>query len=337
MRVFLSEYVCGGAWAEGVPPASLLCEGRSMLEAIAADAAAVEGWSVVATWDARLGERRMDGVEVIHTEGPDDERRIFGQLAAECDATLVIAPEFDGILLERRRIVDRAGGRFAGPAADAIALCSDKLRLAGHLHGQGIATIPTAVLHDCAFEFPLVVKPRDGAGSQRTFLVRNAEELDVALTAFAGIAARGAPVVQPYIRGRALSVAVLASAGGNVEILPVAEQLLSEDGLFQYFGGWIPAGVDPVARERVAEIVRRTCACVAGLKGYVGFDVILPDGAAEPLIVEINPRLTTSYLGYRALTEENLAASILTADDRTEPIRWQPGEVRFTRDGRTER
>lgn len=339
MRVFISEYVCGGAWAEGVPPASLLREGRSMLQAIAADAAEIAGCSVVTTWDSRIGEPRLDGVEIVHVEAPAEERRAFKRLAAQCDATLVIAPEFDGILLRRRQMVDDAGGRFAGPESDAIALCSDKLRLAGHLRRQGVATIPTRLLDvsaRAAVEFPAVIKPRNGAGSQRTFLVRNAAELDRALSAFAGVAASGAPVLQRCIPGSALSVAVLVYDAGNVEILPVAEQRLSDDGSFQYLGGCIPAVIDPVARERVIEIVRRTCACIAGLNGYVGFDLILPDGAAEPLVVELNPRLTTSYLGYRALAGENLAARILTASHPTEPIRWQSGEVCFTADGRIE-
>lgn len=337
MRVFISEYVCGGGWGEGVPPASLFCEGRSMLQAIAADAADIAGCSVVTTWDSRIGEPPLGRVEIVRTRGPADEQRTFEQLASECDVTLVIAPEFDGILLRRRQMVDDAGGRFAGPESDGIALCSDKLRLAGHLQRQGVATILTRLLEASqrtAVEFPAVVKPRDGAGSQRTFLVRNAAELDRALSAFERVAASGAPVLQPYIQGSALSVAVLVSAAGNFEILPVAEQRLSDDGSFQYLGGCIPAAIDPVARERVIEIVRRSCACIAGLNGYVGFDVILPDGAAEPLVVEVNPRLTTSYLGYRALAEENLAARILTASHPTEPIRWQSGQVRFAADGR---
>ena len=341
MRVFISEYVCGGAWVEEVPPSSLLCEGRSMLQAIAADAAAIDGWSVVTTWDSRLGEPLIQCVEIIPVDRPEHERRVFERLAGECDATLVIAPEFDGILLERRQIVDRAGGRFAGPDAAAIALCSDKLRLYEHLQRQKIGTIPT-VLPDAAAprgsRFPLVVKPRDGAGSQRTFLVRNADELNHARSAFEGGGESGAPIVQPYVRGRALSVAVIASVAREViDIFPAVEQRLSDDGLFRYLGGCVPARAGAAARDRIIDIVRRTCECTPGLSGYVGFDVIVPEGDdAEPLIVEINPRLTTSYLGYRELASENLAMRILAPDRRNGPIRWESSEVRFTPDGRVE-
>ena len=340
MRVFISEYVCGGGWGAGVPPASLLCEGRSMLQAIVADAAAIAGCSVVTTWDSRLGEPRIDGVEIVQVEGPAEERRAFERLAAQCDVTLVIAPEFDGILFERRQIVDRAGGRFAGPEAEAIALCADKLRLPDHLQRHGIATIPTARLDTHAGDagdLPLVIKPRDGAGSQETFLVRDAKALDRARSAFEGCSESGEPIVQPHIRGRALSVAVVSLAPGEVEIFPVAEQSLSDDGLFQYLGGRVPARLNQAARERIIKIVRRTCECIPGLNGYVGVDVILPDGdKLDPLIVEINPRLTTSYLGYRALADENLAARILAPGRRTGQIRWKSSEVRFTPDGRIE-
>lgn len=341
MRVFISEYVCGGGWAAGVPPASLLCEGCSMLQAIVADAAAIAGCSVVTTWDSRLGEPLVQGGKVVRADGPADEHRAFLRLASESDVTLVIAPEFDGILLGRRQIVDRAGGRFAGPEVDAISLCSDKLRTAEHLQRHGIPTIPTAFLDGLVgtAEFPIVVKPRDGAGSQRAFLVRNTEQLERALSAFERADESGAPIIQPYIRGRALSVAVVGCAErGEIEVFPVAEQSLSDDGLLQYLGGRVPAQIGQAAREHLIEIVRRTCECIPGLNGYVGFDVILPDGdEREPLILEINPRLTTSYLGYRALADENLAARIFMPGRRTGPIRWKSGEVRFTPDGRIER
>ena len=59
-----------------------------------------------------------------------------------------------------------------------------------------------------------------------------------------------------------------------------------------------------------------------------------PDGSGD-VAIEINPRLTTSYVGLRALAESNLAAAILAAA-RGEPIpppRWRPGRIRFTASG----
>jgi hypothetical protein len=56
--------------------------------------------------------------------------------------------------------------------------------------------------------------------------------------------------------------------------------------------------------------------------GFVGFDLIASAGKPRVRILEANPRLTTSYVGYRRLTHENLAARMLFADVEAEPIDW---------------
>ena len=62
---------------------------------------------------------------------------------------------------------------------------------------------------------------------------------------------------------------------------------------------------------------------------YVGVDLIVPaDEHAPPIVVEINPRLTTSYLGYRALAMDNLAERMLLGLSQR-PIEWRSGEVEF--------
>jgi predicted ATP-grasp superfamily ATP-dependent carboligase len=52
---------------------------------------------------------------------------------------------------------------------------------------------------------------------------------------------------------------------------------------------------------------------ILGLQGYVGVDLILgkgEDGALDQ-VIEINPRVTTSYVGLRALAKTNLAKAMM--------------------------
>ena len=77
---------------------------------------------------------------------------------------------------------------------------------------------------------------------------------------------------------------------------------------------------------------------VEGLRGYVGVDVVLgtaADGSGD-VVIEINPRLTTSYIGLRALARFNLAEALLAVVEGTEPpaLEWGTAPVRFTSDGR---
>jgi predicted ATP-grasp superfamily ATP-dependent carboligase len=56
--------------------------------------------------------------------------------------------------------------------------------------------------------------------------------------------------------------------------------------------------------------------------------MILPDDSPQqPVVVEINPRLTTSYIGYRQLTGINLLERMLSKNIFTVPIPWDNHEV----------
>jgi predicted ATP-grasp superfamily ATP-dependent carboligase len=343
MQVFVSEYICGGGWPAGTVAGSLAVEGRAMLCAIVEDLSRIPGVRVVTTWDGRLGPPPFSCARTVCVESPDGEFSAFQRLAGECDATLLIAPEFDGILLERSRIVEKSGGRLLGPPSRAIALCTDKLRLATHLHDAGIPTIPTWLLDLTAgmssattgdmAQFPIVVKPRDGAGSQKTWLVRDASELERIADELRAASATREFIRQPYIAGRAASVALVFSPSRReVEILVPAEQRLSGDGRLRYEGGRVP--LRNIDGEQIQSAALAACRSVPGMRGYVGVDLVLPDNdRGRPLVVEINPRLTTSYLGYRALSENNLAEWMLLPGRFERGIRWRKTAVEFDASG----
>ncbi|MCA9116378.1 MAG: ATP-grasp domain-containing protein, partial [Planctomycetaceae bacterium] len=86
-------------------------------------------------------------------------------------------------------------------------------------------------------------------------------------------------------------------------------------------------------------LVRRAVAAVPGLAGYVGFDLLLLSGTAqwsEPslVLVEINPRVTTAWLGYRQLTSSRAQlAGMLAGVLPGQLPDWQPGPVGFLPDG----
>src|SRR5207248_1800177 len=124
----------------------------------------------------------------------------------------------------------------------------------------------------------------------------------------------GPLIAQRYVPGFAASVAFLIGPAQSLPLVP-CEQFLSADGRFTYLGGRLPIAPDLAARAiRIAE---RAVRCVPGLLGYVGVDVVLgADG--RDWAIEINPRLTTSYIGLRALARFNLAEAMLAV------VREQP-------------
>ena len=319
-----------------------------MLRAFLADVAQIADCACVTLWDERLGPLRLPRVDFVPIADRDLERTMFHRLAGECDASFVIAPEFDGILARRRRWVDEAGGRFVGCTADAIELCADKLRLARSLSERGIRTPKTVALdvqrRNPDPPFPIVVKPRDGAGSAHTFLVHDADELRRLPLPESGWPSEF--VCQPFVAGTAISTAAIIADRGRVRVFPIGAQRLSDDGRFRYLGGEIPAGwsgtggaiVDEPQLHQAAEDLARTIVeIIPGLAGYVGFDLVVPAAPPrEPVLIEINPRLTTAYVGYRRLAEENLAERVLFPDRAAGEIRWRGGCVSFEPDGTTQ-
>lgn len=237
------------------------------------------------------------------------------------DVAFVIAPETDGIL-EGQVARFRMGCPVIAPSPESLALTRDKLALAGHWLNCKVPTPHTTLANDWPpSRRPAVVKPRDGAGSCETVLVCEGE-------------IRSGGIAQDFVPGRAASVAFLIKTRQTIPLLPTFQHL-SDDGRFHYLGGELPTP-ESLAR-RAIELGRRAIECVPGLAGYIGVDLILgdsPDGR-EDCAIEINPRLTTSYIGLRSLADFNIAAALLALfrDESIGERKWKPGRVAFTSDG----
>lgn len=324
MRIFVYEHLC----ASGIPDAeqsSLRTEGWAMLAAVLDDFARLPGVEARTLLTAPPAGTPAWTWQLIR---PGAAEAAFHAEARAADFMLVIAPEFDDILETRCRWVEEAGGRLLGPSSAAVALTGDKLALGQHLRAHGAPT-PECRLLQAAEPwsiFPAVVKPRHGAGSQDTFLVHRPEQLAVAEH-------HNDMLVQPFVPGQAASVSFLIGAGHHVPLTP-AEQHLSTDGRFHYLGGRVPLA--PEQAERAIRVAERAVRVVPGLNGYVGVDVVLgppADGSADQ-VIEINPRLTTSYVGLRALARDNLAAALLrVVQGDTPQVHWRAGVVCFGADG----
>jgi predicted ATP-grasp superfamily ATP-dependent carboligase len=145
----------------------------------------------------------------------------------------------------------------------------------------------------------------------------------------------GELMVQPYTPGFAASVAFLAG-GGQRFVLPAVEQRLSGDGRFRYLGGRLPLPENLDCRAR--RLAERAVECVEELYGWFGVDLVLGDAenGSDDAVIEINPRLTTSYLGLRRLARFNLAEMMLAVvtGSPTPPREWESEIIVFHADGR---
>ena len=336
MRILVHEFVSGGGLAGRPVRASLGREGAAMRDALVADLAAIRPHRIVTTVDPRFPLRAPSGVEVV-TLPPRSEALLDG-LMASADAVWLVAPETDGCLERLATRVEKKGKALLGPGAAAIGRASDKAGLPRRLARYGVPHPPTRVLcPDADWEiaarevgYPVVVKPARGAGCHGVCLARNPGELRRSVDMARRADGREPLLLQRYVRGVAASVSLLAD-GRRAVALTVNAQWVRASRSFSYRGGRTP--LDHPLAGRAVEAALRPCRALPGLRGYVGVDVVLTE--SEAVVIEVNPRLTTAYLGVRLALEGNVAALALAACagalPAPPPARRQ---VRYTAGGR---
>lgn len=317
MRIFAYEHIIGGGLMGRHDISALAPEGELMLRALVQDLTSIVGVEVTVMRDPRV---TLDLPAVQHVpRSAQDLWPTFMRAVREADAVWLIAPEQDGVLERLTSAVVQAERTLLGSRVEAVHVTSSKLHTATVLAAAGVGTIPSFEREESlpGNVIPIVVKPDDGAGCQETHLFTARAQLQGWLREHSG----NAWVFQPFVHGEALSLSVLC-CDQRARLLACNRQHVSiSDGRFEFSGVSVNAVRDSDQRyTRVADAVIRA---LPGLWGYVGIDVI--DTAHGPVVVEVNPRLTTSYAGLRQALGLNVARLVLELPDSLDEA---PGCVR---------
>ena len=284
-----------------------------MLRAVLHDLRAWGRFPVVTTLDRRLRGTSLpaDRVVVLDTEVYPTG---LADLAKLCGAALLIAPESEGILERVSALVRDAGACLLGSRPEGVAVAADKWECyqrfvrAGLPTPETVCTTPAGAVQTAEeLGFPLVVKPVTGAGCDGVAFVPRVHLLQTALQLPALRHAEHL-LLQRFVAGTPASVSLLV-AGKDSLALSLNEQWVQAGIPFTYRGG-----VACTSRHRSAQafqLAKRAVALVPGLQGYVGVDLVL--GHQGCRLLEINPRLTTSYVGLHRVININLAEAIWRA------------------------
>ncbi len=357
-RILLIEYLLSDddAWSNAED--SMQAEAIAMLTAVAADFRLLPNaeTTVLLSPQSRTqlnAAGRIDDqwqIEEI-TSGPATWLDDRGDRADAVDAMLVIAPECNGLLVSLLQQIQTGAWkhvRCLNLDSSRAAVFADKRTTAEWLQKHRISTPETKAVGDQLagellfrrkrFQESFVIKPRHGAGSDRVNVISmSRSEFD---------RLRDLPsdpdvdwILQPLVPGDACSVGLI---GGGADrptmILPAARQDVRKfHDQFRYFGGTIPCE-EPLAGV-VRPVAEQVAAALGPFSGFVGIDVVVSTAANGDMtaqLIEINPRLCTSYVGYRALCEDNLAACLLQLQAR-EHLRWKYEAVDFDTEGRVRR
>ena len=305
--------------------ALLVRQGAAMLEAAVKDFLAL-GMQVATILDPRIG-LSIEGTSILHIDGHSSPRELFDAMARDADVALVIAPECGGALAAWLSRLEQLGVRSLNCELQAARLCADKLALAECLKGSSVPTpatslFATSALPDCdKRQMPLIIKPRLGAGCEETWLCESTSDLE-------SLPSRHDWIVQPRVPGMAASCGLIVH-GPQVQSLLPGEQRIMPGRKLRYDGGRLP--LPPPLAARAVALAKQAARAVPGLRGYVGVDLILGDDPTQDMAIEINPRLTLSYVALRQLCTRSLTAAMLHEDA---PLAWSSGTLHFDATGR---
>lgn len=305
MRIFVCEYVTGGGMTGSPLPESLAREGDMMVRALTRDLLALPGVEVVLSRDSRLGPLDMSTIMAMPSAN-DDVWRLWDRCIREADAVWPIAPEMGGILERLSALVLERGRILLGSRPGAVRVAGSKRAAAIYLRRHGVPVVTTRPMDGAPPRSAAgwVVKSDDGAGCMDTRLFHDPHELK----AWCATREPGSPyVVQPYVPGIPASLSLLCHEG-TARILACNRQWVEvTDGAFRYRGSAVNAVWDRDGA--LCGIGRAVAVALPGLWGYVGVDVVLTE--TGPVVLEINPRLTTSYVGLHPALGVNPAGLVL--------------------------
>jgi len=313
MKILVFEYITGGGFNKQELPDSLVREGRLMLQALLDNLAVINDIEAIVMLDWRIdGLVNTQGAASAIIGAEHDTTTEFSRLAEQCDATWPIAPEFDNILQILCQTIQSLDKKLLTSPANVVAITGNKFSTYQHLRQHRIATVSTRILTNGADIVDLnyanqnanlhewIIKPVDGAGCNDSHIITGTQNLEL-------ISLRSDNyIVQPHLDGRKTSLSCLFKEGQGWLLCTNFQQFNVINSQYQLSS--IIVNDQPVTTA-YQDLVDRIARALPQLWGYVGIDLI--ETTEQTLVLEINPRLTTSFVGIYAATGINVCRCVL--------------------------
>ncbi|MDO9281662.1 MAG: ATP-grasp domain-containing protein [Methylotenera sp.] len=320
LKLFVCEFITGGGFCAEALPESLVKEGALMRDALLRDLIDINEYDIITTHDVRLGASSLVA-DSIAVEGPLFQET-FSKVLAQADLVWLIAPETEGILLSLSELCYESKAVFLGCGFDATLTGTSKSLSYEAMQAANIYTLPTVAGDDFLQQENVeaqpkehfldtevrcwVVKPEDGAGCDGIRIFDDEQALKAWLKqddrCFNYL-------VQPYQQGLAASFSMMCRDGKGW-LLSCNQQHISRDSQTFTLTGVTLNGMQTYWK-RFDTIARKIAKMLPDATGYIGVDVIVDTENDKIYVVEINPRLTTSYVGLREAIGCNPAKIIL--------------------------
>lgn len=292
-RVLIYEHLTGGGMAGQDLQMSWLMEGSAMRKAVV-KAFQEAGCTVSTFQDSRLP---LDiNIEATQISDPLEIQPSLWSAMRATDHGILIAPETGGALADLVQWTQHVPEWSLGCTLDGVRLCTDKLECSKFLKANQISH-PQSWTADHP-DHPwtksanfIVIKPRDGAGSLETFKTPNSFNIshlcntDPAQT-----------LIQQFHSGTSMSLSAICDGRGGVSPIGVCSHNLNPipcgDNTWD-LSEYEPAN-EPDFPVELLQNCLKTLRITPGLRGWVGVDFLWNAELETDMVIEINPRLTSS-------------------------------------------
>ena len=324
LKLLVYEHLSGGGFGDNQIPKNVLCEGFGMLRTLISDFKAA-GHSVTTTLDTRISGLKppLKADSIISVSSAQEVEEKFLEILSQVDAAYIIAPETNDLLSSLIEFVEHTGIASLNCPAKAIEAVSNKIVFRESLKRNGIFAPKTLVfnIQDGAEEigkiirdkvnFPVVFKPSNGVSCYGLSVVRNKEQIPAAVRKIENETSSKEFLVEELINGAAASVSLFCIDGKSVPASLNRQEVAIEtpEGASSYKGGSVP--FDSLLENKAFDKAKRIIELFPDLSGYIGIDFVLTE--KEAVAIEVNPRLTTSYIGLRQVIDFNPAQAIINA------------------------
>ncbi len=307
MRLLVFEFITGGGFLGAALPASLLFEGGMMRNALLTDLASIPEVDVTLTRDSRCPwPDSAFSIRRIEPNGGESGFDLFQRALVDVEVVWPIAPETRGALAHLARLARKAGKFVCLSDPKTLAICASKFKTASVLENAGVNVVPTFRATDSSppIAGEWVSKPDDGVGGDG---IRRWPTRDAALQAILA-ATRHSWILQPMYHGESLSMSLFC-ADGSALLISINQQrvLWRHD---QVLLADLTVNSIPNTEPNFFALAQQIVRALPGLSGYVGVDLVRGDDGILT-VLEINPRLTTSYCGLREALGVNVAQLVL--------------------------
>ncbi|MFX0155492.1 MAG: ATP-grasp domain-containing protein [Candidatus Hodarchaeota archaeon] len=335
--IFIFEFVSGGGFNQVEIPSSLFCEGFGMLRSIITDFKAL-GFEIHTLLDSRIfflsKFLKADNIRKINKH--DDYLQFFKNLVKKCNYIFIIAPETSNILYKLTKICKNSKKILLSTNLYGIKKGTSKIITNKFFENYGVLTprtyrIPYKKNHlDESYirekfrtlKRRVIIKPEDGVGAESIHYIEDEIEISNFLENFnVNLEKNRKYIIQEFIEGKDLSISLIGCPHFNEspKILSINSQKVSIKNLkSEYLGGCTPLENHRDINKKLSKIMKRIN--FLKIEGYFGIDLIEKHDHSF-YFIELNPRLTTSYIGIRNVINLNFAELLLNSKFKiqTEP------------------